>query len=75
MAGFCRVLVEFNERDVTLYLCNRAGKVIDEEVFVLPSASDRDDAEERARQIHAAIYDCLNYDINGSGSSDADKQK
>jgi hypothetical protein len=73
--GFCRVLVEFEQNRVCLYLCNRSGKVVDEEVFVLPKADDRIEAEIRARLVHAGVYDTLNYSINGAGSTDPGKQK
>lgn len=73
--GFCRVLVEFEEGRVCLYFCNRAGKVIDEEVFCLPRRDDAEDAVERARLVHANVYDTLNYSINGSGSGDPGKQQ
>lgn len=73
--GFCRILVEFEERRVCLYLCNRAGKIIDEEVFPLNLEDCREIAEARARLVHANVYDTLNYSINGAGSTDPGKPK
>lgn len=73
--GFCRILVEFEERRVCLYLCNRAGKIIDEEFFCFPQADGADEAIDRARIVHANIYDTLNYSINGSGSVDPGKSQ
>lgn len=68
--GFCRVLVEFEENRVCLFFCNRAGKVIDEEVFALNIEDSRENAEARARLVHGNVYDTLNYAINPAGSND-----
>jgi hypothetical protein len=69
MPGNCRVFVEFEPRAVRLFFCNKAGKVLDEEVFVLDKEDTPEDSYERASHVHALVYDSLNYGVNGRSSS------
>ena len=69
MPGNCRILVEFEPRAVRVYYCNRAGKILDEEAFLLPEQDTPEESNERASIIHALIYDSLNYGVNGRSSS------
>lgn len=74
MPGNCRILVEFEPKAVRVYACNRAGKVLDEEAFLLPDEDTPEESYERASIIHALIYDSLNYGVNGRSSSKARKK-
>jgi hypothetical protein len=69
MPGNCRILVEFEPKAVRLYFCNRAGKILDEESFLISEEDTPEDSVQRASQIHALAYDVLNYGINGRSSS------
>lgn len=69
MPGNCRILVEFEESHVRLFLCNKAGKIMDEECFTMRVKDTPEDSWERAAVVHALIYDSLNYGINGRASS------
>lgn len=73
MPGNCRILVEFEDRAVRVYVCNRAGKIIDEEAFSFPAEDTPEESYERASLLHALIYDSLNYGINGRSSSKGKK--
>lgn len=69
MPGNCRILVEFEEKCVRLFLCNKSGKIMDEEAFVVKGGDTPEDSWERATIVHALVYDSLNYGINGRASS------
>ena len=66
--------MEFEPKAVRVYICNRAGKVIDEEPFLLPIEDTPEESYERASVIHALIYDSLNYGVNGRSSSKSKKK-
>jgi hypothetical protein len=74
MPGNCRILVEFEPNSIRVYVCNRAGKVIDEEPFLLDVEDTPEESYGRASIIHALIYDSLNYGVNGGSSSKAKKK-
>lgn len=69
MAGHCRLLVEFEAQRIWLYYCNRGGKIIDEESFLMARPLTPEDAIEKASIIHALIYDTLNYGCNRESAS------
>jgi len=69
MPGNCRILVEFEGGGVRLFMCNRAGKVLDEEFFKFPAQDTPEESYERAAIVHALVYDSLNYGVNGRSSS------
>lgn len=73
MAGNCRILVEFEQKSVRLYYCNKAGKILDEECFSLKEEDTPEESFGRADIVHALIYDSLNYGINGRSSSKGKK--
>ena len=66
--------MEFEPGCVRVYICNKAGKILDEEAFALPHKDTPEDSYERASVVHALIYDSLNYGINGRSSSKRDKR-
>lgn len=74
MAGFCRVFVEFDRKQVTLYYCGANGRILDEEIFSLPVEVSEDTAIGHADVVHALVYDCLNYGINGRAISSHSKK-
>lgn len=74
MPGNCRILVEFEPRAVRIYICNRAGKILDEEAFCFSEEDTPEDSYDRASIIHALIYDSLNYGVNGGSSSKIKKK-
>jgi hypothetical protein len=73
MPGNCRILVEFEDGGVRLFMCNRAGKILDEEFFKVKQADTPEESYERASIVHALVYDSLNYGINGRSSSKGKK--
>ena len=73
MPGYCRIFVEFDRKSVTLYYCGAEGRILDEEVFVLSSESSEEASIKHADLVHALVYDCLNYGINGRPQSQSKK--
>lgn len=69
MPGNCRILIEFEPKAIRIYLCNKAGKILDEEPFLLAKEDTLEDSYERAVHVHALLYDSLNYGVNGGASS------
>jgi hypothetical protein len=69
MPGNCRILIEFEPKAVRVYFCNKAGKVLDEEPFLLAEEDSPEESYERASLLHALLYDSLNYGVNGRSSS------
>lgn len=59
-----RIVVEFGRRYAYLYLTDRDGKVIDEDLFTQPYLLERKEAFEEAKEAYHFIYDYLNDSIN-----------
>lgn len=74
MPGNCRILIEFESKAIRVYYCNRAGRILDEEAFLIQGEDTPEESFERASIIHALIYDSLNYGINGRSSSKPEKR-
>jgi hypothetical protein len=60
-----RVILEVTRHHAVLYLCDRKGIVVDNEVFRFPSPLDQQGCSEECRGLFNIAYDCLNGMVNG----------
>jgi hypothetical protein len=59
-----RIVVEYGQMYVYLYITDGNGKLLDEEVFTQPWRLDRKDAFEEAKDTYDTVYDWLNDVVN-----------
>jgi hypothetical protein len=59
-----RIVVEYGQMYVYLYITDGTGKLLDEEVFTQPWKLDRKDAAEEAKDTYDTVYDWLNDVVN-----------
>jgi hypothetical protein len=73
-----RIVIEYGQMYVYLYMTDGNGRLIDEEVFKQPFRLDRKDAYEEAQDTYDNTFDWLNDIVNvtpplqGDGDEDAD---
>ena len=59
-----RIVVEYGQLYVYVYMTDGSGKVLDEEVFKQPWKLDRKDAYEEAKDTYDTIFDWVNEIVN-----------
>ena len=59
-----RIVVEYGQLYVYIYMTDGNGKVLDEEVFKQPWRLDRKDAFEEAKDTYDSIFDWVNEIVN-----------
>jgi hypothetical protein len=59
-----RIVVEYGQLYVYVYMTDGNGKVLDEEVFKQPWKLDRKDAYEEAKDTYDTIFDWVNEIVN-----------
>jgi hypothetical protein len=59
-----RIVVEYGQIYVYVYMTDGNGKVLDEEVFKQPWRLDRKDAIEEAKDTYDTIFDWVNEIVN-----------
>jgi hypothetical protein len=59
-----RIVIEYGQLYVYLYMTDGNGKILDEEVFKQPFRLDRKDAAEEAKDTYDNTYDWLNDIVN-----------
>jgi hypothetical protein len=59
-----RIVVEYGQLYVYVYMTDGSGKVLDEEVFKQPWRLDRKDAFEEAKDTYDTIFDWVNEIVN-----------
>lgn len=59
-----RVILEVTRHHALIYLCDRKGIVVDNEVFRYPFPLDRDDCQTECRDLFDMLYDALNDVVN-----------
>lgn len=59
-----RIVIEYGQMYVYLYMTDGNGKILDEEVFKQPFRLDRKDAAEEAKDTYDNTYDWLNDVVN-----------
>jgi hypothetical protein len=59
-----RIVIEYGQMYVYLYMTDGNGKILDEEVFKQPFRLDRKDAAEEAKDTYDNTYDWLNDIVN-----------
>lgn len=59
-----RIVVEYGQLYVYLYITDGGGKLLDEEVFKQPFRLDRKDAFDEAKDTYDNVYDWLNDIVN-----------
>lgn len=59
-----RIVIEYGQMYVYLYITDGNGKLIDEEVFTQPFRLDRKDAYEEAKDTYDNVFDWLNDIVN-----------
>lgn len=65
-----RVILEVTSHHAVIYLCDRQGVVLDNEVFRYPFPLDRDDCREECRDLFDLLYDSLNETVNAELQGD-----
>lgn len=59
-----RIVVEYGQIYVYIYMTDGVGKILDEEVFKQPFRLDRKDAADEAKDTYDATYDWINEIVN-----------
>jgi len=59
-----RVILEVTSHHAVIYLCDRQGVVLDNEVFRYPFPLDKDDCSDECRDLFNVLYDALNDVVN-----------
>lgn len=59
-----RIVVEYGQLYVYLYITDGSGKLLDEKVFKQPFRLDRKDAFDEAQDTYDSVYDWLNDIVN-----------
>jgi len=59
-----RIVIEYGQQYVYLYMTDGGGKLLDEEVFKQPFRLDRKDAYEEAKDTYDNTFDWLNDVVN-----------
>ena len=67
-----RVILEVTSHHAVIYLCDRQGVVLDNEVFRYPAPLDRDECSEECRDLFDLLYDSLNDAINAELQGDGE---
>jgi len=60
-----RLVIDVSRKYVSIFRCDGAGKVLDEDHFAHPVRIDRQDAVSEVTDLYAIVYDFLNDTING----------
>jgi hypothetical protein len=60
-----RVVIDVSRKYVSIFRCDGAGKVVDEDHFAFAFRLDRQDALAEVSDLYAFIYDWLNDTMNG----------
>ena len=64
-----RLVIDVSRKYVSMFRCDGAGKVLDEDHFAHPFRLDRQDAVSEVTDLYAIVYDFLNDTINGDDDS------
>ena len=59
-----RVILEVTRHHAVIYLCDRQGIVLDNEVFKYPFPLDKHDCSDECRDLFNILYDALNDVVN-----------
>ncbi len=59
-----RIVIEYGQLYVYLYMTDGHGKILDEEVFKQPFRMDRKDAFDEAKDTYDSTYDWINEIVN-----------
>jgi hypothetical protein len=59
-----RVILEVTSHHAVIYLCDRQGVVLDNEVFKYPFPLDKHDCSDECRDLFNILYDALNDVVN-----------
>ena len=59
-----RIVVEYGQLYVYIYMTDGNGKILDEEVFKQPFRLDRKDAFDEAKDTYDSTYDWINEIVN-----------
>jgi hypothetical protein len=59
-----RVILEVTSHHAVIYLCDRQGVVLDNEVFKYPFPLDKHDCSDECRDLFNVLYDALNDVVN-----------
>jgi len=69
-----RVVIDVSRKYVSVYRCDGAGKVTDEDHFAFAFRLDRQDALAEISDLYAFIYDWLNDTMNGGPDEDSARE-
>ena len=69
-----RVVIDVSRKYVSVYRCDGAGKVTDEDHFAFAFRLDRQDALAEVSDLYAFIYDWLNDTMNGGLDEDSARE-
>ena len=69
-----RVVIDVSRKYVSVYRCDGAGKVTDEDQFAFAFRLDRQDALAEVSDLYAFIYDWLNDTMNGGLDEDSARE-
>lgn len=73
-----RVIVEITPVHAILYLCDRRGYVIDQEVFRYPQPMTSDECDAETRDLFGVVYDAIdsvvNPELQDTPGSEADSE-
>ena len=70
-----RVILEVTSHHAVVYLCDRQGVVLDNEVFRYPAPLDRDECSEECRDLFDLLYNSLNDTINAELQGDGGEKQ
>lgn len=69
-----KIVVDVSRKYVSIFRCDGAGKVVDEDHFAYPFRLDRTDAVAEVVDLYSFLYDWLNDTVNGGYDDDSARE-